>query len=83
VVKVCFEVHRGDEIIHDPEGAEFDDLAAAKKDAEAALPEMVGEDITTETPLVPRAIVILDDHHNPLATVQLKAEVSMVQKTSN
>ena len=39
MVKVFFQVQRGDTVIPDLEGADFPDLADAKRDAEAALHE--------------------------------------------
>jgi hypothetical protein len=83
MVKVYFDIHKGDELIQDLEGAEFDDLACAKRDAEKALHEMVGEDISNETPLVPRSISIRDESGTELGTVQLRAAVRMVQETKN
>jgi hypothetical protein len=83
MVKVFFQVQRGDTVIPDLEGAEFQDLAEAKKDAEAALHEMLGEAIGHAEPLQHSAITILDEHRNILATVQLKAAVRMVQETEN
>jgi hypothetical protein len=83
MVKVFFQVHRGGTVIPDLEGVEFQDLALAKKDAEAALHEILAEDIGHEQPLQQTSITIMDEHRNVLATVQLKAAVRMVQETKN
>ena len=83
MVKVFFQVQRGDTVIPDLERAEFHDLADAKKDAEAALHEMLGEAIGHAEPLQQTSITIMDEHRNVLATVQLKAAVRMVQETKN
>jgi hypothetical protein len=83
MVKVFFQVQRGDTVIPDLEGADFPDLADAKRDAEAALHEILAEDVGHERPLQHSSITIMDEHRNVLATVQLKAEVRMVQDTQN
>jgi hypothetical protein len=83
MVKVFFQVQRGETVIPDLEGVEFPDLADAKKDAEAALHEILAEDIGHERPVQHCSITIMDEHRNVLATVQLKAEVRMVQDTRN
>lgn len=80
-MKVYFEIRKGDELIPDLEGAEFEDLAEAKKEAEVSLHEIVGEDIANAVPLVPRSITIRDENGNELATIEVKAAVKMVQET--
>ena len=83
MIKVFFDIRRGNTVIHDLEGAFFHDVADAKKDAEAALHEMLAEDIGHETPLQRSSITIMDEDRNVLATVQIKAAVRMVQETWN
>jgi len=83
MVKVYFEIHKGQEVIQDLEGEEFKDLAEAKKEAEASLHEMLAEDIGQERPLVPRSITLRDQDGAELATVELRAAVRMVQETRN
>ena len=81
MIKVFFDIRTGDTVIPDLEGAFFHDLADAKKDAEAALHEMLAEDVGHEQPIQQSSITIMDEERNALATVQIKAAVSMVQAT--
>ena len=83
MVKLYFDVRKGDELIPDLEGEEFEDLAQAKNEAEAALRELLGEDIRTAAPLVPRSIIIRDEQGGELAAVELSGAVKMAQETRN
>jgi len=80
-MKVYFDVRKGDELISDLEGEEFEDLAQAKKEAEAALREVLAEDVGKDAPLVARSITIRDEHGNELAAVKLEAAIRMVHET--
>jgi hypothetical protein len=83
MVRVYLDLHKADEVLEDEEGSEFEDLAAAKAEAEKSLHELVGRDIASETPLEQRSFVLRDEHRNVIATVQIKAAVRMVQETRN
>jgi hypothetical protein len=70
----------GGTIIPDFEGQEFATLAEAKREAEAVLRELIGDDIATAAPLHPRSIAIHDEDHNLLAAVSLIATLEKEER---
>jgi len=64
-------LREGDDLIEDPDGSDFPDLAAAELAALAGLRDIVGESLKWGQPVKTRAIVIADATGNPLATVTL------------
>jgi hypothetical protein len=83
MARLFLNLREDGQLLKDDEGQDFADSADAKKEAEAALHEMAGEDIKHARPLKVRKIEIADDRGNVLATVELHATVEMEQKTSN
>ena len=69
MVRFYFEMRDGGGAIQDFEGEEFKDLTDARKEAQAALRELVAGDIASAAQLRPRSIAIHDEHQNILAVV--------------
>ena len=81
MTQVYFHIRENERLIRDEEGAEFGDLADAKREAEASLHDMLAEDIKNERPVQHRIIELTDAFGKVLATVDLRAAVKMVQET--
>ena len=81
MTKVFFNIRTSKGLIVDKEGADFADTAEAKKEAEQALHEMLAEDIRSERPLNGRSIELTDSNGQILATVEINANVKLVQET--
>jgi hypothetical protein len=73
MVRLYFEMRKGDRLIQDLEGQEFKNLTEAKMEAEAVLREQIADDIASEAPLQPRSIAIHNKDQNILAVVGLSA----------
>jgi hypothetical protein len=67
----------GGHVIPDREGEEFENLTDARQEAEAALRELVAEDIASAAPLQPRSIAIHDGDGHLLAIVRLSATLEI------
>jgi hypothetical protein len=83
MARIFFHQRHGDTLVKDPEGTDYDDLAVAKREAEAALHEMLAEDIDAERPLEPMSIELTNENGEVIATIDIKGSVEMVQKTEN
>ena len=81
--KVFMNLYEDDEMTEDLEGAEYADLAEAKRDAETSLHEMIAEDVKNERPLVSRSIEIVSENGSIIATVEIEGRVTMHQTTEN
>jgi hypothetical protein len=81
MTKVFLNLIEDGQTLKDEEGAEFKDLADAKREAEKSLHEMLGEDVRQERPLVPRSIDIVSEAGTVLASVVLEGKVDMHQIT--
>jgi hypothetical protein len=79
--KVFFNLRQDGQLVEDTEGSDFADLADAKREAEKALYEMLGEDVKHERPLIPRAIDIVSENGTVMASVEIEAKVDMHQVT--
>jgi hypothetical protein len=73
MVRVYFEVRTGDGVTPDFEGQEFHDLTQARSEADAALRELLAEEIFAAVPLQPRSFAIHDEAGQLLAVVRLTA----------
>lgn len=64
-------LREGDDLIEDPDGSDYPDLATAELAALSGLRDIVGESLKWGQPVKTRAIVIADADGNSLATVTL------------
>ena len=74
-------IREGNHLIRDDEGADFADVADAKREAEASLREMLAEDIKNRRPVQHRVIEMTDDAYNILATVEMRPALRPVRDT--
>ena len=80
MARFYFEGRKGDSVIPDREGEEFADLRDAKREADAVLRELLGDDIASGAPLQPRSIAIHDENQNMLAVVRLVATLEKEER---
>ena len=78
MVKVYLHIREGIHLIRDEEGADFADVADAKREAEASLREMLAEDIKNRRPVQHR---VINDAYNILATVEMRPALRPVRDT--
>lgn len=68
-MRFYFHIRQGNELIEDPDGSEFVDLAAAREDARQAARELMAEALLKGEPLDGRTFEIRDAGRSLLATV--------------
>jgi hypothetical protein len=75
-----FHLHLHDRggVIHDPEGADFPDLAAAQRAAIAALRDVIASDVRGGMLDLRGSIAICDDRHAVVLTVRARDAVTLV-----
>jgi hypothetical protein len=82
MVRFYFEMRHGDVVIPDLEGEEFENLIEGKREAEAVIRELIGEDIASAAPLHPRSISIHDEDGHALAVVRLIVTLEKEERCS-
>jgi hypothetical protein len=81
MVKVYLHIREGNHLIRDEEGADFADVAEAKREAEASLHDMLVEDIKNQRPVQHRVIEMTDEAYHILATVEMRPALRTVRDT--
>jgi hypothetical protein len=66
-----FQITHVDRRVEDPEGAEFDALESAEKEAAAALRDLIATALLTGRPSTLEAIDVADEEGSTLATIDL------------
>lgn len=76
--KYFLHLRERENLLRDLEGAEFEDLNAARDEARQAIRDIVAEHIAAGQELRLRTIEICDDKGNHVATVSLAAAISAI-----